>query len=260
MGEAKRKRMALEAGNFNQQSDPEIEQIDVAKVCAAVHQVVSAITDYHGADCLLYAHVGAELLRSLGLDAKLVAGSAIWRVGAGDSDVVSHAYEVNGVQYSQVEGSNAALFHSWIEAPGLIIDFSTSTLRNKAQQLDAADGGFTKVDWCPDFIWHHLGKHVNPKFRLPSNKQVGNSIRTPKAVLMAADAGVFNYTRHVEIESTLQVAINDLESSLGPSVFAAKSAYSALCRGERINIIGVSPDGTFQETPSEAVLRPRITL
>jgi len=244
MGDAKRKRQAQEG--LRAAALAAAETIDQARAAAAVRQIVGAITDFHGADCLLYAHIGAELLRSMGLDAKPAAGSAAWRVGSGGTDVISHAREINGMQFSQAEQRKAAMFHAWIEAPGLIIDFSTCTLRAKAAQLDAADGGHTTVDWAPDFVWVSTSQPASTE---------GTAVRQPRAVLMAPDAGVFNYTRHADIEAITLECSADFAQSLATAVFSAQAAYAALGRGDTLKVIGVSLDGDLQEEPQEAPLQ-----
>lgn len=239
MGDAKIKRLAglaLSAG--------QVINVDKERASQAVKQVVSAITDYHGADCLLYAHIGAALLCSLGLDAKCVAGSAIWRVGSGDGDVISHARELHGAKFVQDGAVKAGVFHAWIEAPGLIIDFSTSTLRSKASQLDAADGGITQVDWCPDFLWH------NTNAPSPS----GALLREPKNVNAAPHGGVFNYTRHRDIEAEVLANSSEFKESMKHAVFGAQAAYAAIGRGETLQIIGLSEDGYQEEAPAPAPL------
>jgi hypothetical protein len=147
MGQAKLKKQILE------RAAQQASQIDRNLLARAVRQVVGAATDFHGADCLLYALVGAAVLRELGVPAEAAAGSAVWRVGAGDSDVISHAREVAGPAFVQAGVSAAMQFHAWVEAPGLLVDFSTHTLPLKGAQLDAADGGKTTVDWAPEFLW-----------------------------------------------------------------------------------------------------------
>lgn len=239
MGEAKRKKLAqlMAATGSRTLSATEINQVK-----DSVKQVVGAVTDYHGADCLLYAHVGADLLRSLGMDAKMVAGSAIWRIGSGDGDVISHAREINGAKYAQEGAQNAGMFHAWIEAPGLVIDFSTSTLRSKAKQLDEADGGTTQVDWCPDMIWHST---ITP------DPKAGTAVNTPKNVQMAMNAGVFNYTRHEDIEAVVLQTSDELKQSMKNICFGAQAAYAAISRGETLRIIGLSEEGGGQEVAPE---------
>lgn len=256
MGDAKRKRLAqIQAASAASRLGQ--QEIDIGRVAAAVRQVIGAITDFHGADCRMYAHIGAGLLSSLGMgEVKVVAGSAAWRVGSGDSDVVSHAREINGMQFSMAGTQQAALFHSWIETPDLVIDFSTATLRAKAAMLDAADGGKTTVDWCPDFIWYSKGQRacLQGVDATSAGKAQGESVVRPRSVLMAPNAGVFNYTRHADIESFALSEDGALRESLASAVFAAQSAYAALGRGETIKVIGVSQQGEFQETPDENVL------
>jgi hypothetical protein len=234
MGEARQRKLERQAAR------EAAGGVDVERAAAAMRQVVGAVTDFNGADCLLYAHVGAELLRSLGLDARAVAGSAVWRVGDGDSDVISHAREINGMQFSQAGEAPAAMFHAWIEAPGLVIDFSTWTLREKAAQLDTADGGSTTVDWCPPFLWG----------------PVESQARNPLDVLRAPHAGAFSYVRHADVEAIVLRPSPDFVRELGPLIFASQAAYAALGRGGKLRIIGVGADGGGQEEPAEKPLRP----
>lgn len=69
MGDAKRRRDA----------EKHVIDIDQSRVSAAIRQGVAAITYYGGSDCFLYAHIGPGILKSLGLDVKVVAGSASCR-------------------------------------------------------------------------------------------------------------------------------------------------------------------------------------
>ena len=218
--------------------------IDPEKIAEAVQQVAIALTDYQGADCLLYAHIGAGLLRSLGIDVRAVAGSASWRVGLGDSDVISHAREIPGALYFQGSQDNAAMFHAWIEGPGHLIDLSTVTLKTKAAQLDAADGGVTCVDWAPAYLWL-------------DRKQSKQALPSSHAVVQSFTSGVFNYTRHADIETkVLSQEDPDIAQATSRGIFAAQAAYSALLRGERLQVIGLSEDGSEQTQAAINTLFP----
>jgi len=248
VGEAKRRkgleqksREALAA----QGEGPEVP----ARMAAAIRQVVSALTDFHGADCLLWAHLGADLLRSIGVeDARAVAGSAVWRIGDGDSDVISHAREIPNEQVflqSHAGDVPGALFHAWVAAPSLklLADFSTCTLRDKARRLDEADGGHTNVDWCPEYVW--IEGHEGP----------GEQLATPDQVRRAPHAGAYCYVRHPDIEAkVLGGASGELEQAMTQAMFAARTAYTAMRAGEQLRIVGVDRDGSFQETPRERPL------
>lgn len=239
MGEAKRRREAQAASGTS--SPP---PLDLDKLSAAMRQTVQAITDQPGADCLIYARVGAVVLRRLGHPARAVAGSAAWRVGPGDSDVVSHAREVNGDIFLPDAPVPAAMFHAWIEvghdpATAEVVDFSTWTLANKARQLDEADGGKTQVDWCPDYLWIKKG-----------------ALKAPKAVLQAPDAGVAAYVRHPDIEARLK--FEDLavpEDALAAAAHGVLMAYKALVDGRELRIFGVGDEG-LQESLPPARYRP----
>ncbi len=191
MGEAKRKREA-EKSDLN---------IDQQRAAADTKQVVAAITDYGGADCFLYAHVGAGLLKSLGLDAKVVAGSAAWRVGDSDGATVCHAREIQCPQNRQPRGLDCVkggFFHVWIEAPNLIIDFSTDTLKAKVETLDAIDGGKTEIKWAPEFIWYRRSVQDTYDYKM---------VADPRKVVQSPNAGVCCYIRHADIDVACAVAL-----------------------------------------------------
>ncbi|MTJ93908.1 MAG: hypothetical protein F8N36_13780 [Desulfovibrio sp.] len=216
--------------------------IDIELVASAVQQVVGAVTDFHGADCLLYAKLGAALLRFLGVQAEAVAGSAAWRVGAGDGDVISHALEVAGQGFVPHNSMGlAAMFHAWIEGPGFLIDFSTCTLKAKAQALDNADGGRTNVEWAPNYL------SIDPD-NAPA------LLDRAMAVVQAAEGGVYFYRRHAQIERVAFAESGD--TLIRTLLFAARSAYAAAKRGENIRIVGLVSDGEHQEMPKHGRFVP----
>lgn len=249
MGEAKRKRVENAAAIF---SNTATKKINISHVAASVRHVVEAITDYHGADCLLYAHIGARMLNYLGVEAKPVAGSAAWRVGDGDADVISHAREVTGALYSQASPELSLLFHAWIETRDFVIDFSTFSLTKKALQLDAADGGRTDVSWCPEFICQTKRSNQTGASNLLIEPNIpGKSgLSDARKVLMAPRAGVFNYTRHADIEARVLPISQENEPGMATATFSAQAVYKALERGEEIVVIGVSEDGGMQHEPA----------
>ena len=226
MGEAQRKKRLAAAA---------VKPLAPEHLAAAVRQVVQATTDYHGSDCLLFAAIGAGALRLLGLDALPVAGSSAWRVGPGDADTISHAREILGPLYTPGLAAKALQFHAWVEAPGLLVDFSTCTIRLKAAQLDAADGGKTRVDWAPDYLWLAGSR---PPQCLP----------TPMAVNQAFDTGVFCYIRHADIEAVVLPDIRQLMVDLHSAIAAAVTAYRARCAGHVLNVVGIG-EGCVQTEP-----------
>lgn len=225
MGEAKRRR-----------AQPISAAINRDLVAKAVRQAVGAVSDFSGADCLLYSQVGVGLLAALGVRSQLVAGSAGWRVGDGDPDVILHAREVQAKNYVLTADKPAAIFHSWIIAGSALIDFSTCTLPFKAAQLDAADGGKTSVTWAPDYLW--LDQPKAP-WLLPD----------ARSVAQAQKAGVCFYRRHADIEQ--RVFSRDLSDGAATVILAARLAYSALMRGENLQIVGTSH---VQRTESERLI------
>ncbi len=238
MGEAKRKQASSAVGTTAAAS------VQPAFVAKAVRQVIEAITDFHGADCLLYASVGAHLLRSLGVDAQAVAGSAAWRIGSGDGDVISHAREIQGPRYGHADAVEAGMFHAWIAGPGILADFTTSSLRLKAELLDAADGGITTVDWSPDYLW------------LVGNGPHPGQVKEPNQVRMAAHAKVFCYRRHAEVERLVFDNKELREAELAQLYFGVRTAYRALCEGASIQIVGVGKDAL----QTEPVIKPIVPV
>lgn len=153
----------------------------------AISQVCTIVSAAPGADCMLYAGIGAEVLNSLGYSAIAVAGSAAWRIGPGDGDCIAHAMELLP-QISTVEvrpnSPLVGLFHCWIESEGTIIDFTTGSLVMKAKSLDKIDGGYTQVLWSPDYL-------------LTSEKKLTSLVE----VCQGVEIGSHSYVRHKELES-----------------------------------------------------------
>ena len=217
MGEAKRKKL-IDA------SKPSAQAIAVDQremMAEALRRVVGAVTDFHGADCIMYAQIGAELLLRQGLDAKRVAGGASWRVGPGDGDVVSHVGSLSMVVGAPVGVEYGAMFHAWIEVGDTLIDFTTHSLRDKAGQLDDMDGGHTQVDWAPPYLWIDRA-----------------NCQSHKAVAMAPGAGGFSYVRNSDIEKLVfaDVLADEDVQYLADGV---EMAMRMMAAGQELKIIGV---------------------
>ena len=98
---------------------------------------------------MLQATLAQRILQENGLNTKVVVGEAAWRVGPGDGDVVTHSPRIGGFSPADTK---ALAYHAWLEMGTTIIDFTTHTLRSKAEGLDAMDGGKTNVLWCPAYL------------------------------------------------------------------------------------------------------------
>lgn len=142
MGEAKRRK--LEARTLRVQ----LENV-VPQVSQALRKLATAASSHLGSDCYVHAELGRALLADLGVTAQRIVGYAAWRVGPGDGDVISHTREVQGYLPA---GAQGLAYHAWLQASDFLIDFTTYQLQRKARELDAADGGRTQVDWCPDYL------------------------------------------------------------------------------------------------------------
>lgn len=165
------------------QSRSEIEAA-AARVSAVLIHVMPSINEHAAIDASAYALLGQELLKDLGVDSQVIVGSAGWRVGGGDSDVISHHAALTGVRPDGV--TRAYAYHAWLQVGNLLIDFTTHQLRTKAATLDSIDGGTTTVDWAPDYLVAELPN--------------GHTVRS---ITQSFDAGVFFYERNPRLETTI---------------------------------------------------------
>lgn len=145
MGEARRKR-ALAQQLTGQRAALEAA---VQQVSHALRRLAEAASASLGADCYMHAEMGRVLLSDLGFQFETRVGYAAWRIGSGDGDVISHTRQAKSYL---PEGAKGFPYHAWLTAGDFLIDFTTYQLRRKAEELDAADGGHTNVDWCPDYL------------------------------------------------------------------------------------------------------------
>ncbi|KVP65575.1 hypothetical protein WJ96_04195 [Burkholderia ubonensis] len=147
MGEARRKRAQAEL--LAAQRGP-LEDA-VKKVSHALRRLAEAASASLGADCYTHAELGRVLLADQGFTFQTRVGFAAWRVGRGDGDVLSHVPNVQAYLPAGANGMGFA-YHAWLESVDWVVDVTTYQLRRKGQELDAADGGHTSVDWCPDYL------------------------------------------------------------------------------------------------------------
>jgi hypothetical protein len=221
------------------------EKFDKEIFVKAVRQVVSAVTHMPGADCVLYAAVGAGLLSRLGFPAQPVAGSAAWRVGEGDSDVISHATEITGSVFEPngSEGKLRGMFHAWISLKtsegNEIVDLTTWQLTKKGKELDLADGGLTNVEFCPDFLW------ISDK---------SERLLSPRNVLQSYDSGVFAYIRKPNVEAV--VFSDDVLDEARRLTEIAGMCYRSSTRGESIQVVALDENGP-SEVSDDSPMRIR---
>lgn len=190
------------------------------KLGLAFKRTLGATSESYGTDCVLYAKVGAIVLNQLGLkNAKAVSGEAIWRVGEGDGDVISHSISsMNSSIVMPSEAKAAGMFHAWIECDDEVIDFTTFSLRAKAKILDMADGGKTSVDWCPEYLWVKK-----------------SSCSSLQDVMNSWDFGVYAYVRVPEKESELLATT----ASLDETAASVLNVYRMLESGVDVNVLAI---------------------
>mgnify|MGYP001354280115 CR=1 FL=1 len=142
MSESKRKR--LEAARLAATLKPA-----VSRIAAALRNYATAASNSLGSDCYVHAELGRVLLNDVGIETRLVAGFAAWRVGPGADDVLGHVPHLTAYAPTKCPGLP---YHTWLYCGAFLVDFTTYQLQQKARQLDAADGGRTTVTWCPPFL------------------------------------------------------------------------------------------------------------
>lgn len=121
-----------------------------AQVATAVRTIATTASRHLGTDCIWHALACQHLLAREGLDdVRLVAGDAAWRVDGQDPGaVVCHHREGSAV----AAGTGGVLFHAWVSCESQVFDATTYQFRRKLAELDAADGGRTRVTWCPEYL------------------------------------------------------------------------------------------------------------
>ena len=158
------------------------------RISSALRRLAMAASGNLGSDCYIHAAIAQEMLTSLGVASKLVAGYAAWRVGSGDGDVIIHSPLPH-----MPPQPGAIAYHVWLEAENHLIDFTTYQLRRKATQLDKLDGGSTTVTWCPEYL-------AVPK------KSV-----SPLQAVIQLRAGMFFYQQDTAIENVIISAAQPLD-------------------------------------------------
>lgn len=118
----------------------------IERLAVAIRKLTTSASAHYGADCMMQAQLTQCILREQGIETRIVVGEAAWRVGPGDGDAIVHSPRIGG--HAPV-GTRALAYHAWLEYGDTILDFTTHSLKAKAQALDATDGGKTEVLWAP---------------------------------------------------------------------------------------------------------------
>lgn len=122
----------------------------IERLSVALQKLTSSSSLQLGSDCAEHAYLAWHILTEQGFNCRVAIGAAAWRIGPNDGDVISHIPRREDILAAETK--RAIPYHAWVETDTSVIDFSTHTLRLKANQMDALDGGKTTVQWCPDFL------------------------------------------------------------------------------------------------------------
>jgi hypothetical protein len=160
---------------------------ELQRISSALRRLATAASRNHGSDCYIHSALAQVMLARLGIESKLVAGYAGWRLGNGDSDMVLHAPLPNMIPQPGIP------YHVWLELDEHILDFTTYQLRLKAAQMDELDGGKTNVVWCPDFLFA-TKKSISPLGRVIQKR-----------------AGLYYYVREAALEAKIISAASSLD-------------------------------------------------
>lgn len=182
-------------------------------ISVSLRKLTRAASEHYGADCASQAILAQAVLKQHGFETKLVAGYAAWRVGEGDSDVISHIMNA-----SIPEQQGAMVFHVWLEHGDRFLDFTTYQLKEKAAQLDALDGGSTQVDWCPEYIY-------------TDKKDV-----SPVSDVLQLHAGMYHYERNAQVESVVFSHAQEADKS-------EVAALMVIVENPGIDVMGPSGSG-----------------
>jgi hypothetical protein len=168
--------------------DEAVARVDLPRLSSAIRKLATAASANFGSDCYIHAAIAKAILEKLGVEALIVVGFAAFRVGDGDSDVITHSPTPG-----MVDQPGGVVYHVWLEIADNILDLSTYALREKAAQLDKLDGGHTTVTWCPDYVFA-------PKSSLSSMRDV-----------IQLHAGLYHYSYEPDVADKIISAAPDLD-------------------------------------------------
>lgn len=166
-----------------------LRTVDVGRLATSVRQaqfqkygVYNPSVDDPG-DLLLH-RVGWAMLARLGVPARVVVGTAAWRIAQGAHEVIIH----NERQAQRRNWPKTFSYHSWLCVQDWLIDLSGQRLKSKLEWLDQQRNTTSRLVYAPSFIaiplrevstmsdviqgvignWHYEPCHVLDKKLKPS--------------------------------------------------------------------------------------------
>ena len=125
----------------------------------AVDRISPALRQYSrrhvgrlGADCCAHASIGRELLECDGIEAEVVVGYCVWRIGGKALDLMGHLPPIDSYDRGEVGGLT---YHAWIQSGRYVVDLTTYQLPQLAARLDVKYSRVTQVDWSPAYLIAH---------------------------------------------------------------------------------------------------------
>lgn len=125
-----------------------------APLAAALRKTIDEVSDAPFADCHLVALVARDVLRRMGINARIVAGYAAWRLDPADPAAVLMDHP-DAIAVENKSKAHQSSFHGhvWLEVDDHIVDFTTYRFRQKIQWTDEIMGRKTQITWMPDYLW-----------------------------------------------------------------------------------------------------------
>lgn len=149
----------------------------------------------------LMAFAAAHILQSMGVQARVIAGAAIWSVGAGAYDTLDHGIANRPIpSVAAVKGD----FHTWVICEGWLLDFAARALPAKLAQAHATLPFSTPRErWTqfPEVITHPLF-HSMPDPRWDRQATYGYFKRGPE-LLSAVRLALGDAVQLVEAKADL---------------------------------------------------------
>lgn len=195
-------------------------KVDFAVLSASVQKLFTACSEKPLGDCYEIHSLAVQFLKQNGVEAKLIAGDAAWRIGSAGGAVVSHVESGQANTSQHVFGMKKMWFHCWLQLNDYwFLDLSAYQLSDKMRHLDFLEQTYTPVCWKPDFL-------IFNKSQVKPFNNVANGFKS----------GLFYYQENKMKERVLNEAA--LQDSSDEHLKSLDTIYRSLLRGNNLAVYG----------------------